>query len=700
MVHKIRLVIFFLIAILLCFIGLTHKGHIETNLLRTLLPQSVINSTDIASIANKSSSLIKVVFESDNQSNLEKIIQDFNKQIDTSYFEVNRPNVSKILDKYLTQPTNFLSEQTRNRLIDKKYDEIYNKSIESLYNPTGIQLTTLDKDPYLLLDDFILSSIKMPNSIDYLDGKYYDFTSLKFKNDQALSPTLSNEKIKQLTNIQKQLSNQHSKIYLAGAPIHSYYTSTRSIIDINIICILSTLIIIFLTYKYFKNLKLLLPIALSIMFGMLCGYIGTKVWFDNFQVITMVFSTTLIGIGIDYSYHYFFADNIDKRFIKNLSFSLFTTIVPFALLYFTKIELLQQVAVFTVFGLMGIYLVVLFIYPCFKYSVPILTYHPRRNLYKLSLIVLLILSVVGITRFHFNDNLTALYSPSKSLLKAEILYGKISGENVNTQIITVKGDNLNEIIKTEERVTKDLKTDYIALSKFFPSERRQKENFKLVKQLYNFNLNKYSNILTQNQIKNLKNTKFIPVQFDNLYSKDLMLDSNTSMIIIFNSEKLNLKEKNAHIVNFQLDIKHYMTHYRHLLLILFPVVIILLYVLLTCLYDYRNAFKILIPSMAGILCSILLTTLVFGELNLFSVITMFLILGFTIDYSIFRINAEEKTESAIFVSCVTTSFSFLLLALCGFKMLSSMALILFFGIITSYLVGYLLLNNRLEINNE
>ena len=227
----------------------------------------------------------------------------------------------------------------------------------------------------------------MPNSIDYIDGKYYDFISLKIKNDQALSPALSNKKIKQLINIQKQLSNKDSKIYLAGTPIHSYYTSTRSTVDINIICILSTFMIIFLTYKYFKNLKILLPIALSIIFGMLCGYVATRLLFDSFQVITMVFSTTLIGIGIDYSYHYFFTDTADKKFIKNLSFSLLTTIVPFALLYLTGIELLQQVAVFTIFGLTGIYAVVLFIYPGFKYLKPIKTYKPNYNLYRIFLMI-------------------------------------------------------------------------------------------------------------------------------------------------------------------------------------------------------------------------------------------------------------------------------------------------------------------------
>ena len=299
MVHKIRIIFLYLIFFILCFIGVTHKGKVETNLLKTLLPKQVINSTDIVPIADKSSSLIKVVFEAEDENSLDKLSSDFINQIDKNYFEFNKPDISNLLEKYLSQPTNFLSADARKLLNEKMYDTVYSKSIETLYNPTGIQLTPLDKDPYLLLDDFILSNRKTSNIIDYKDGKFYDFLSLRIKGLDGLSPDLCNKQISKIVKLQHKLSNKNAKIYLGGTPVHSYYTSKRSVTDINIICILSTLMIVLLIYSYFRNLKLLLPIILSISFGMLSGYVGTKLWFDSFQIITMVFSTTLIGIGIE-----------------------------------------------------------------------------------------------------------------------------------------------------------------------------------------------------------------------------------------------------------------------------------------------------------------------------------------------------------------------------------------------------------------
>ena len=701
MVHKIKILIFCILLISMTVFALKLNGHTETNLVKTLLPQNVIKSTNIVPIADKSASLIKVVFEADEEKNLEPLKENFIKEVDKDYFEINKPDITGIMDKYLTQPTNFLSYETRELLKNKKYDDIYSKSMASLFNPSGIQFSTLDRDPYLLFDDFLLANKKNYNDVNNIDDKYYDFISLKIKNEEGLSPDLSNKKIKEIINIQKNLSNDKTKIYLAGSPIHSYHTSKRAIFDINLICILSTLIIIFLTYRYLKNLKLLLPIALSIIFGMLDGYISTKLWFKDFQVITMVFSTTLIGIGIDYSYHYFFADKTEKDFIKNLSFSLLTTIVPFALLYLTGIELLKQVAIFTIFGLFAIYFTVLFVYPCFNFKSETKCLKPHPILYRVLITILGIFCIIGLFKLHFNDSLMSMYSPSKELQNAETLYSKVSGGDIqSTQILTVYGENLENILQKEEEVTDKLSAqniDYVSISKFIPSEKRQKENFELVKDLYNNNLNNYSDVLTGNQISDLKNKTFKKVDFDlekNPYLSDFLINNKTSIIIVFNDKTLNLSSKDVKEVNIKSDIEKYMKHYRIILMLLFPVVILVLAGILLAIYKNKKGLLLILPSVAGVIGATGLTCLINGEINLFSIIALFMILGFTMDYSIFRANAEEKTESAILVSCLTTTFSFLLLSFSGFKLLSSISLVLFFGILISYLTGYILFEKQ------
>jgi predicted exporter len=417
----------------------------------------------------------------------------------------------------------------------------------------------------------------------------------------------------------------------------------------------------------------------------------------------MVFSTTLIGIGIDYSYHYFFAEEHNKKFIKNLTCSLITSIIPFVLLYLTEIELLEQISVFTVFGLIAIYLVVLLVYPCFILDGPKINITPKLKIYKALLLVLVLAGLSGYSFFHFNDSLSSMYTPDKKLRKAEYLYGDVSGViNIKTKLISVEGKNLDDIIQKEEKITEDLyKKDipYIALSSFIPSAQRQKENFNLVKELYETNLNKYSDILSKSQIKELKNLTFTPVVFDikdyNFLS-EYSLDDTSSDIIAVTDKDIEVKGDGISIINFKKDVEQYIKSYRNILLKTIPCVILALFILLSIFCGYKNAVKVLIPSVTGIICSVGITCLITGEMNLFGLISAFMVLGFTMDYSIFRLNKEIHTENAILVSGITTMFSFLLLSFCGFKLLSSISLILFFGILVSYLTGYFVFSKTNE----
>ena len=693
MVHKIRFIILFLILCVLGAFSFFIKGNVETNLLKTLLPQRVIESTDIVRIADKTSSDIKVVFEADNLKKLSELKELFIKSTDNNYFELLNFDFSKLINIYLNSPANFLSYETRNLLKNKKYDEVYSSALERIYNPINIQLSTFEKDPYLLADDFINSLPHISKNINNENEKIYDYLILKIKSQEGLSPDLANKKISELVKIQKELSKSGNKIYLAGNPIHSYYASRKAVIGINLICILSVLLISFLTYYYFKTFTPLLPIGLCILCGILAGYDVTKLWFKDFQVITMVFSSTLIGIGIDYSYHYLFNGN-DKNFKKNLMLSFVTTVIPFTLLYFTGIELLKQISVFSVFGLLAIYFIVLIIYPASEELNPIKTFKFDKKIAKTILTVLGILSIIGFLRFNFNDSLTSLYTPSKELLKAENLYNSVSGNlNTDSQFIEVQGNNLQELLETEEKITDRFKANninFVSLSLFTPSEKRQKENFELVQNLYKNSLSNFSDILSNKQIQILKEQTFIPVKTElqafSTLSQNFMLDKNTSLIVIKSSDKINA----GNVINLKSDISEYMKNYRDVIVKILPIALLVIFIILTFFYGVRWSAKILFPSVCGIIGALGLTLLIFGEINVFSLIALFMVLGFTMDYSIFRKEENERTEDAILVSASTTAFSFFLLSFCGFKLLSSISLVLFFGILISYLTGFLI----------
>ena len=351
---KIKYIGIMLILAIMVLAAFTRTAF-ETNLLKAILPADIVKNTKITQLADKSASTVKVVFEADSEEKLAEIKNNFLAQTDKNFFEFITPDFSQLLEFYKKSPSNFLSYKTRESIKNKNYDELYENALTELYSPVSVQVTDFVQDPYFLLTDFLKSLQNVSEETD----KCYSAETLKFKG--RLSEV--NSAIKNLTELQKNLSDNSAKIYLAGTPVHSYYTSKNASLAINIISILATVFIIFLTYFYFKSYKTTLPIALSIVFGFLSGFCAVKLLFTNFHVITVVFATVLIGIGIDYSYHYLFSEKHDKNFVKKLTISMLTTVCAFIFLFLTQIEILKQISVFIIFGLFAIYLFVITVYP-------------------------------------------------------------------------------------------------------------------------------------------------------------------------------------------------------------------------------------------------------------------------------------------------------------------------------------------------
>ena len=306
--------------------------------------------------------------------------------------------------------------------------------------------------------------------------------------------------IKTKNKIEK--AHKDIKIYLGGAPVHTYYASSKSMKEINLICILSSVFIIFICKFYFRSFKLLLPIAVSLSLGMLCGYLLTSIFFDSIHILTFVFSSTLIGICVDYSLHYFAHDNDIKLIFKSLTMSMLTTVCAFLVLLFSGVELLKQIAVFTSGGLLCVYLFVVLFYPVFCKNIkpsPVeldifayLNKIPRKVKLFMSLLILII-AVSGLFKIHFNDEITDMYKPPKFLVNSEKLYALLNKNTSSPSFILVHGKDMQDILEKEENITEYTNQDYFyALSKFIPSIKRQKRKPKLISLLYKRELNNYA----------------------------------------------------------------------------------------------------------------------------------------------------------------------------------------------------------------
>ena len=657
--------IIFLVFSLLLFVF----AFIQAKPVECELTKAFVNpSSDLAKLAALSSSYLNVILETDNEENLEELKHQLP--------EISGLDVKAVTDVYRDYPENFLTEKTRKLLENKNYSEIEKESLERLYSPLGIFIAPPDNDPYLLATEYVLKNTS-GEEVKKFNGKFYLLKRYKIKNKNDIEKFLETQK-----------NTNEGTVYLSGPPVHSYITGNKSSFEINFICIISTLALIFLCKYYFKSIKVIIPISLSILYGFLLGYSVSTIIFSHLHVLTFVFATSLIGISLDYSLHYFLTGK-EEGFRKNLTASMLTTVLAFMTLIFSDMEILKQIAVFTSFGLLGVYLFVTVVFPKnFKIETGCF---PKINFVKfkpvfLTLIALVI--IVGAFRLEFSDNIKNLYKPPENLLKAEKIYKEVFSPK-NTEFILIKGKNIDEIIEKEEKIGIN---NSVSLSDFIQSKAKQTENQKLVKNLYNTNLDKYGTFLNKDIIKNIKNKELKLYDTEKFpLNKEFMLDKNTSYIIVnghYNNSISPTEEMNK-----------YMKDLRKECIFLAPFVYCVLFILLSLFFGFKNSLKIIISPLLGVIFSICLISLLGENINLFNILALFLITGFSLDYSIFRLNSGEKSKDAVFMSMLSTAFSFLMLSFTGFKLISTLGLTLFLGISVSYLLSLFIIkpnNNQAE----
>ena len=148
-------------------------------------------------------------------------------------------------------------------------------------------------------------------------------------------------------------------------------------------------------------------------------------------------------------------------------------------------------------------------------------------------------------------------------------------------------------------------------------------------------------------------------------------------------------DNGAKYVDVSRDVSAKISHCRVSCLKMLLPILVLLFGLLAFIYKPKTAAKIIIPSVVAALFAIGLVTITGSEINLFHVLAIFLIIGFGLDYSVFRASGIKSSADAVLLSCMTSIFSFLLLACTSFKLISSLGFILSVGLAVSYMTSLL-----------
>ena len=164
-------------------------------------------------------------------------------------------------------------------------------------------------------------------------------------------------------------------------------------------------------------------------------------------------------------------------------------------------------------------------------------------------------------------------------------------------------------------------------------------------------------------------------------------------MVLYDAQEPDLQNiEGVKYIDLQKDISSKIKDYRNRCLSLIIPIILLLFAVLSFVYKKPlKALRIVMPSFLAACFAISIVGIFWKEINMFHILSIFLIIGFGLDYSVFRSSGVKKSKGAVILSCATSVFSFALLACTSFKLISSLGIILSIGLITSYILSLVLI---------
>ncbi len=143
--------------------------------------------------------------------------------------------------------------------------------------------------------------------------------------------------------------------------------------DLRWIGILSAAAVVFLVLLAFRSPRYLMLLALAVGCGLLGAFTLTNLLWHPPHLFTVIFSTSLLGVSVDYAFHYFTefagtaADTGGKSPLRSIlpgiTLGMTTTVLGYLGLFLTPLPILRQMAFFSAVGIVGAFGTVVMLYP-------------------------------------------------------------------------------------------------------------------------------------------------------------------------------------------------------------------------------------------------------------------------------------------------------------------------------------------------
>ncbi|EGM68216.1 MMPL family transporter [Shewanella sp. HN-41] len=306
----------------------------------------------------------------------------------------------------------------------------------------------------------------------------------------------------------------------AGALFHALAATQTAKSEISILGLASLLGVIALVWLAFRSVMPLLLAIVTISSGLLLAVTFTLSVFGELHLLTLVFGTSLIGIAIDYSFHFYCERLSDSErsaqatvtyIFPTVTLAFITSALAYVGIGLAPFPGMQQVAIFCAAGLLGAYLTLILAYPLLAGSRLPAGSRPLAlagtylaNLTQLSnrlttplgmsmfALVILVWSLGGVTKLTVDDDIRHLQQSPSSVTEPENQLRQLLSGGTDNQFLLVRAASEEALLQQLERVSPLLDAaitnqelgNYVSLSRYLPSHQRQDTAYRLQGEIY------------------------------------------------------------------------------------------------------------------------------------------------------------------------------------------------------------------------
>lgn len=741
--------------IILCVIALAlgwtwfNTGiHIQTNIF-ALLPQAHQDAEMERAqqyVSQQLNDKVFVVLDAENEEQLKRATAALKKEVAQSeLFHPLRPQLDhdNFAQRLYQHKVGLLAENDRILLAQQDYAQLTEQSLLQLMSP-GMPVTAdlLAQDPLLFFPRYAmgLSTLNSNPDLSLDDG----FATLRDEqglsrlvvlelNDSPYSIDYQQQTAAFIQNMNQQLSQMQIQPHWTGTLLFAQLGTHSAKEEISTIGLGSSIGILFLVWFGFRSIRPMFTEMVAVATGSLVAFAVTYWIFAEIHLMTLVFGASLIGVCIDFSFYFMAMQSqhrkvdgfaVLKPLLPSLSVGLISTLLAYVVLSFTPFPGFKQIAVFSMVGLSAAWLTSILLLP----RLPALNAEPAIHTLRFigqarsymqshptlayGLIMLIVLlSASSLLLVKSNDDIRNLQSINPSLKQEDQYVRSRFMQQQSSEYFVVQGRTPAELEQHEQQLLKALaplqqqgKLDGVqALGQWIPSVEQQKQNIALLQAIPQAVLLDYADALQlqPTAVLNWQHTlKQQPVLTEAVFKNHplhfLQMSPTQRLVMLQNVHDFtalqHLSRPNVQLLRPVDQLSELFKQHRIQAQWLLLLALGILMGTLGLLYGKKSILPLVLPVSMALMTTFAIQAWLGVEINLFSIMGTFLIIGIGVDYAIFYRHGHDHPQvvgMALFLCMMSTLLGFGLLSFSQTYAIHSFGLTVLFGVIFSFIYATL-----------